>query len=70
MVRAGESVTKRTLLAPLHGIAKGCCPNLRSQNLLYYASLANFIPSMIAQLSQSRPIYLLCYAWVLPAAQR
>ncbi|HIE8289910.1 TPA: DUF4158 domain-containing protein, partial [Salmonella enterica] len=59
---------KRTLLAPLHGIAKGLLPKLgiSQQNLLYYASLANFYT--VHDLRNLKPeqtqLYLLCYAWV------
>ena len=59
---------KRTLLAPLHGIAKGLLPKLgiSQQNLFYYASLANFYT--VHDLRNLKPeqtlLYLLCYAWV------
>jgi hypothetical protein len=59
---------KRTLLAPLHWIAKGLLPKLgiSQQNLLYYASLANFYT--VHDLRNLKPeqtlLYLLCYAWV------
>nr|QVQ61022.1 hypothetical protein MJEJOPCA_00030 [Escherichia sp.] len=59
---------KRTLLAPLHWIAKGLLPKLgiSQQNLLYYASLANFYT--VHDLRNLKPeqtlLYLLCYARV------
>ena len=59
---------KRATLEPLHGIAKALLPKLgiSQQNLLYYASLANFYTVhdlRNLKADQSR-IYLLCYAWV------
>lgn len=58
---------KRTLLEPLHRIAKVLLPKLdvSQQNLLYYASLANFYT--VHDLRNLKPehtyLYLLCYAW-------
>ncbi|MEB0134584.1 Tn3 family transposase [Actimicrobium sp. CCC2.4] len=58
---------KRALLAPLHAIAKTLLPKLgvSQQNLLYYASLANFYT--VHDLRHLKPdqthLYLLCYAW-------
>jgi TnpA family transposase len=64
MIRERE---KRTLLEPLHRIAKALLPKLgvSQQNLLYYASLANFYT--VHDLRNIKPeqtyLYLLCYAW-------
>lgn len=58
---------KRTMLEPLHRIAKALLPKLgvSQQNLLYYASLANFYT--VHDLRNLKPeqtyLYLLCYAW-------
>ncbi len=58
---------KRTTLEPLHRIAKALLPKLgvSQQNLLYYASLANFYT--VHDLRNLKPeqtyLYLLCYAW-------
>jgi hypothetical protein len=58
---------KRAMLEPLHRIAKALLPKLgvSQQNLLYYASLANFYT--VHDLRNLRPeqphLYLLCYAW-------
>jgi TnpA family transposase len=58
---------KRAGLEPLYRIAKALLPNLAisQQNLLYYASLANFYT--VHDLRHLRPeqthLYLLCYAW-------
>jgi hypothetical protein len=59
---------KRAMLEPLHGIAKALLPKLdiSQQNLLYYASLANFYTVhdlRYLKAGQTR-LYLLCYAWV------
>ena len=59
---------KRTILEPLHHKACNILPalNISQQNLLYYASLANFYT--VYDLRQLKPeqahLYLLCYAWV------
>ncbi len=59
---------KRVTLKPLHEIAKTLLPKLgiSQQNLLYYASLANFYT--IHDLRDLKPeqthLYLLCYAWL------
>ena len=64
MVRERE---KRAKLGPLYRIAKALLPKLSIslQNLLYYASLANFYT--IYDLRRLKPeqthLYLLCYAW-------
>jgi hypothetical protein len=64
MVRERE---KRAKLVPLYRIAKALLPKLSIslQNLLYYASLANFYT--IYDLRRLKPeqthLYLLCYAW-------
>ena len=58
---------KRATLEPLHRIAKALLPKLgvSQQNLLYYASLANFYT--VHDLRNLKPeqthLYLLCYAW-------
>ena len=57
----------RTMLEPLHRIAKALLPQLAisQQNLHYYASLANF--NTVYDLRRLKPdqtrLYLLCYAW-------
>ncbi len=59
---------KRVKLASLYSIAKGLLPKLgiSQQNILYYASLANFYT--VYDLRRLRPeqtnLYLLCYAWL------
>ena len=59
---------KRVTLEPLYCIAKGLLPKLgvSRQNLLYYASLANFYT--VYDLRRLRPeqtnLYLLCFAWL------
>lgn len=59
---------KRAILAPLHRKACDILPalNISQQNLLYYASLANFYT--VYDLRKLKPdqtrLYLLCYAWV------
>lgn len=59
---------KRTKLEPLHRIAKALLPKLgiSHQNVLYYASLANFYT--VHDLRSLKPdqthLYLLCYAWL------
>ena len=59
---------KRAILAPLHRKACDILPalNISQQNLLYYASLANFYT--VYDLRELKPdqtrLYLLCYAWV------
>ncbi len=64
MVRERE---KRAKLGPLYLIAKVLLPKLAisQQNLLYYASLANFYT--VHDLRHLKPeqthLYLLCYAW-------
>ena len=59
---------KRTTLEPLHSIAKALLPKLgiSQQNLLYYASLANFytIHDLRYLKADQTHLYLLCYAWV------
>lgn len=64
MIRERE---KRALLEPLHRIAKALLPKLgvSQQNLLYYASLANFYTIHdLRKLKADQPhLYLLCYAW-------
>ena len=65
MVRERE---KRATLEPLHGIAKALLPKLgiSQQNLLYYASLANFytVHDLRNLKADQTHLYLLCYAWV------
>lgn len=57
---------KRAILAPLHRKACDILPalNISQQNLLYYASLANFYT--VYDLRELKPdqthLYLLCYA--------
>lgn len=59
---------KRVILEPLHRKACDILPalNISQQNLLYYASLANFYT--VYDLRELKPdqtrLYLLCYAWV------
>ncbi len=59
---------KRAILEPLHRKACDILPalNISQQNLLYYASLANFYT--VYDLRELKPdqtrLYLLCYAWV------
>lgn len=64
---AGER-EKRAMLEPLHGIAKALLPKLdiSQQNLLYYASLANFytVHDLRNLKADQTQLYLLCYAWV------
>ena len=59
---------KRATLEPLHGIAKILLPKLgiSQQNLLYYASLANFytVHDLRNLKADQTQLYLLCYAWV------
>ena len=59
---------KRATLEPLHGIAKALLPKLgiSQQNLLYYASLANFytVHDLRNLKADQTYLYLLCYAWV------
>lgn len=59
---------KRTTLAPLHEIAKALLPKLdiSQQNLLYYASLANFytVHDLRNLKVDQTQFYLLCYTWV------
>ncbi len=63
-----ESRKGRTILESLHHKACNILPalNISQQNLLYYASLANFYT--VYDLRQLKPeqahLYLLCYAWV------
>jgi hypothetical protein len=58
---------KRAILEPLHRKACDILPvlNISQQNLLYYASLANFYT--VYDLRNLKPeqtrLYLLCYAW-------
>ncbi len=58
---------KRATLEPLHGIAKALLPKLgiSQQNLLYYASLANFytVHDLRNLKADQTQLYLLCYAW-------
>ena len=65
MIRERE---KRALLEPLHTIAKALLPKLgvSQQNLLYYASLANFytVHDLRNLKADQTHLYLLCYAWV------
>jgi TnpA family transposase len=64
MIRERE---KRALLEPLHRIAKALLPRLcvSQQNLLYYASLANFytVHDLRNLKADQAHLYLLCYAW-------
>jgi TnpA family transposase len=64
MIRERE---KRALLEPLHRIAKALLPKLgvSQQNLLYYASLANFytVHDLRNLKADQAHLYLLCYAW-------
>ena len=64
MIRERE---KRALLEPLHRIAKALLPKLgvSQQNLLYYASLANFytVHDLRNLKADQTRLYLLCYAW-------
>lgn len=59
---------KRAMLEPLHRKACDILPalNISQQNLLYYASLANFYT--VYDLRNLKPeqtrLYLLCYAWI------
>ena len=59
---------KRATLEPLHEIAKALLPKLgiSQQNLLYYASLANFytVHDLRNLKAEQTQLYLLCYAWV------
>jgi hypothetical protein len=59
---------KRATLEPLLGIAKSLLPKLgiSQQNLLYYASLANFytVHDLRNLKADQTQLYLLCYAWV------
>lgn len=59
---------KRATLEPLHRIAKALLPTLgiSQQNLLYYASLANFytVHDLRNLKADQTYLYLLCYAWV------
>ena len=59
---------KRATLEPLHGIAKALLPKLgiSQQNLLYYASLANFytVHDLRNLKADQTHLYLLCYAWL------
>ncbi|MDD2466279.1 MAG: Tn3 family transposase [Desulfobulbus sp.] len=58
---------KRALLEPLYRIAKVLLPKLgvSQQNLLYYASLANFytVHDLRNLKADQTHLYLLCYAW-------
>ena len=64
MIRERE---KRALLEPLHRIAKALLPKLgvSQQNLLYYASLANFytVHDLHNLKADQTRLYLMCYAW-------
>ena len=64
MIRERE---KRALLEPLHRIGKALLPKLgvSQQNLLYYASLANFytVHDLRGLKADQTYLYLLCYAW-------
>lgn len=64
MIRERE---KRATLKPLHRIAKALLPQLgiSQQNLLYYASLANFytVHDLRNLKADQTHLYLLCYAW-------
>ena len=59
---------KYATLAPLHAVAKTLLPQLAisQQNLLYYASLANFytVHDLREMRGEQRNLYLLCYAWM------
>ncbi len=59
---------KRATLEPLHAIAKALLPKLgiSQQNLLYYASLANFytVHDLRNLKADQTHLYLLCYAWL------
>ena len=65
MIRERE---KRDTLEPLHRIAKALLPKLdiSQQNLLHYASLANFytVHDLRNLKADQTYLYLLCYAWV------
>ncbi|OSR23362.1 Tn3 family transposase [Pseudomonas savastanoi pv. retacarpa] len=65
MIRERE---KRALLEPLHRIAKALLPKLgvSQQNLLYFASLANFytVHDLRNLKADQTQLYLLCYAWL------
>lgn len=65
MIRERE---KRATLEPLHAITKALLPRLgiSQQNLLYYASLANFytVHDLRNMKADQARLYLLCYAWV------
>ncbi|MGH1506556.1 Tn3 family transposase [Ralstonia solanacearum] len=65
MVRERE---KRATLQPLYEIAKTLLPRLgiSQQNVLYYASLANFytVHDLRNLKADQTQLYLLCYAWV------
>lgn len=58
---------KRTVLEPIYRIAKVLLPGLgvSQQNLLYYASLANFytVHDLRNLKADQTHLYLLCYAW-------
>ena len=64
MIRERE---KRAVLEPLHRIAKALLPKLgvSQQNLLYYASLANFytVHDLHNLKADQTHLYLMCYAW-------
>ena len=64
MIRERE---KRATLEPLYRIAKALLPKLgvSQQNLLYYASLANFytVYDLRNLKADQTHLYLLCYAW-------
>ena len=64
MIRERE---KRATLEPLHKMAKALLPKLgvSQQNLLYYASLANFytVHDLRNLKADQTHLYLLCYAW-------
>ncbi len=59
---------KRATLGPLQRIAKALLPKLgvSQQNVLYYASLANFytVHDLRNLKADQTKLYLLCYAWV------
>lgn len=59
---------KRAILEPLHRKACDILPalNISQQNLLYYASLANFytVYDLRNLKSGQTRLYLLCYAWI------
>lgn len=65
MIRERE---KYAMLAPLHEIAKTLLPKLgiSQQNILYYASLANFytVHDLREMKKKQYRLYLLCYAWM------